>query len=109
MREQPPHPFDFATHPRSLDRALRSGDLTETDYVILVRLYGVANRATWIATLTLEQLAESIAWERSLDWLYRRLADLEASPLDRLPRAAEQERSAVPHPASLRPLGGVLG
>jgi hypothetical protein len=71
------HPFDFATYPRRLNRALRRREITHDEYVILVAgLYARANRSTWIATLTLDQLFEAIAWEGSADWLYRRLRDL---------------------------------
>ena len=76
MSGRPLHPFNYATYPRALNRALRRGLLTRDDYVILVSLYARANRVAWTVTTTLEQIAEAIDWKRSIDWLYRRLADL---------------------------------
>jgi hypothetical protein len=72
----PRHPFDFATYPRPLNRALQRRLLNRDEYVLLVWLYSRANRSTWVATITLAQLAEAVAWDRSPDWLYRVLADL---------------------------------
>lgn len=67
------HPFDFATYPRLLNRALRARRLSRDEYVILVRLYAMANRETWLASVTLDQLGDRIAWDRSEDYLYRLL------------------------------------
>jgi len=67
------HPFDFGTYPRLLNRALRARLLSRDEYVILVGLYARANRETWLASVTLDQLGDLIAWEKSEDYLYRLL------------------------------------
>jgi hypothetical protein len=72
------HPFVYATYPRVLNRALRARAISRDEFVILAQLYARADRATWTADVTLEQLGEAVAWEHSADWLRKRLVSLKA-------------------------------
>lgn len=77
-RPQTKTPFAFARYPRSLNRGMRERALAHDEYVILVWLYSRANDLTWVASVTLEQIVEGIAWKHSLDWLWKRLDGLKA-------------------------------
>ena len=69
-------PFQFWRPPTLLNRALRERAITRGDYAILVWLYSRADDRTWIASLTLDQIKEGIAWEKTLDYLRKRLNGL---------------------------------
>jgi hypothetical protein len=70
------HPFEFSTHPRMLDRALRARRISRDEFVLLVALYARADRATWTVSRSLDQIADLVAWDKSEDYLYRLLAGL---------------------------------
>ena len=74
-------PFNFVAIPYHVLDLVGARRLDYQGLVILSHLYRRADGSTWQTRLTLAQLAEAIAWPKSIDWLSKRLRQLRASGL----------------------------